>query len=117
MPMCMVEFRFLQGPPSREALRRDLQHELGPRGERRFDAIELEGDTISALGMDIIGLLYMAKVCQARGGVAVTGRNEPARILIPTWARVPWTQHGWLKRFAIRFGRISLAPVPVEERP
>jgi hypothetical protein len=114
--MCIVEFRFSDGIPSREGLRSDLQHELGPRGDDRFDSIEMNGDRVRALGQDLIALLYFAKVCQERGGVAVPpGRDEPGRIPIPEWAQVPWTEHGVLQRIAIRLGRISLARVSLDE--
>jgi len=111
-PMAIVEFRFPERLPARDALLRDLEAQLGVDVAKQFDGIEVQGDRVRALSQDPISLMYFAKVCQLLGGKAVvrTGSDEGI-IPIPAWAEVPWTQHGRIKRLRIRLGRISLAPV------
>ena len=116
-PMCIAEFRFPEQPPSLETLIGDLRSELGANAQNRFDAIEVVGDRVRLLSMDLIALMYGAKVCQGRGGSAVApyAAGGGGRIPIPSWAETPWTKHGWFRRLRIRFGRISLARVPMGE--
>jgi hypothetical protein len=112
LPMAIVEFRFPERLPARDALLQALEQQLGAGVAKRFDGIEVQGELVRALSQDPISLMYFAKVCQSLGGKAVARRgNDEGLIPIPAWAEVPWTQHGRLKRLGIRLGRISLAPV------
>ena len=110
--MGIVEFRFPERLPAREALLRALEEQLGVGVAKRFDGIEVQGDRVRALSQDPISLMYFAKACQSLGAKAVVRRgSDEGLIPIPAWAEVPWTRHGWLRRLRIRLGRMSLAPV------
>ena len=114
MPMAIAQFRFVDGPPARDLLLRELRIQLGEQAERRFDFIERKADRVELLSMDVVALLYGAKVCQAMGGTAFSSAGE-GRVPIPPWAEVPWIEHGLLRRLRIRLGRITLAVVPDQD--
>ena len=101
-PMAIVELRFPERLPERDALLRDLEAQLGVGVEKRFDGIEVQGDLVRALSQDPVSLMYFAKVCQALGAKAVVRRGgDEGLIPIPAWAEVPWTRHGWVRRLRI----------------
>ena len=113
LPMSIIEFRFREEPPPREVLLSGLRGELGPRGDRKFDSVDIVDDRVRLLSQNPVALLYGAKVCQSLGGRAVRrGVPSEGRIPIPNWAQRPWCEQGLLARVQHRLGRISLCVVP-----
>jgi hypothetical protein len=106
-------FRFDGRAPERARLVQALRTELGPRAERHFDGIGVQGDRVELTSIDPVALLYAAKVCQSLGGAAfLPGVPGDLHLPLPRWCERPWIAHGWMTRLKIRLGRIVFAPRP-----
>lgn len=104
-PMALVRFRFDGEAPSEGQIREALRGQLGPRARRAVDSVEVEGSEVSVTSKDYVALIYAWKVCVELGGRrARLGPDGPPSL--PSWTSIPWTEHSWLSRLSIRFGRI-----------
>lgn len=111
MPMHTKTFHFEVDAPSEPMLIQLLRTELGHYAFDEFDSIDVEKDRVQFTSMNLIAIVYAAKVCQRLGGspAAPGSEGKAHRVPIPSWAVTPWIQHSWFTRLKIKWGRIKLA--------
>jgi len=112
MPMMLMAYRFEHGAPDRATFLRDVTRELGPATERVLEDVAATADRVSWCSMDVVAMVYAARVCERAGGVAIDFKGEDVPVTLPAWSSVPWTRYSAWRRLRIRFGRIRLGPGP-----
>ena len=113
MPMFMLSFRFPDSAPSAAEVVCWMEAEVGPRRVRHLEDLHVRGDVVSVCSMNFVMLVYMAKVCLARGAVGLDGtRQREVPLVVPAWAERRWVDYCWFQRLRISLGLMTLSMPP-----